>query len=549
MKVIAAIYADFKQGALVTRSRLNDDLLGETVLRRTLKRVLAAKRISSVHLLVDTSQQTEVTSAIKGLDVKVETHHAGDVPWRRYIACARKWSLDAWRGGLNGTCVFDESLHPWLLDALAKREGAAGIADIPAAACLLDPQLLDAMVGHFEANLAEMRLTFAQSAPGLSTAIYAPQLLADLVKTSQPLNRTMIYNPADPRRDMIMLPCFYSPDADVRRAFGRCIADTQSAVDRISAILKQTDGLGDDPHTPDALAVSRWLIAHEDTEASELPHEIEIELTTDDPLPDTTLRPRGSAVGQRGPMKDELFDRLLDELAERDDIRVVLGGFGDPLMHPNWSDYLQRCREAGLFAVAVRTPAVTLDASAIEACLQAKIDVLNVMIDAVRPETYRQLHRADRYERVTSNIDRLLEACHVKQQPQPLVVCEMIKTHATMDEMEAFYDHWINKTGSAAIIGPSSYAGQWPDLSVMAMTPPTRSACTRIFNRFCVLADGRVTVCDQDFTGQYAIGTITETTLSELWNSPKMADVRRSHLQGQFDGMPLCSACQEWHRP
>jgi len=181
--------------------------------------------------------------------------------------------------------------------------------------------------------------------------------------------------------------------------------------------------------------------------------------------------------------------------------------------------------------------------------MKTKVDVLNVMIDAATPDTYRKLHRADHYERVVANIDRLLEACCAGQQPQPLVVCEMIKTHATMDEMEQFYDHWVSKTGSAVLVGPSTYGGQWPDLSVMSMAPPSRMACRRIFTRASVLSDGRVTVCDQDFRGEHAIGSVADTSLTALWRSQRMADIRRSHLEHKYDGMALCPTCQEWHRP
>jgi hypothetical protein len=47
------------------------------------------------------------------------------------IASSRKWSLDSWRGGLGGSTVFDESLHPWLLDALARRALANRRESVP----------------------------------------------------------------------------------------------------------------------------------------------------------------------------------------------------------------------------------------------------------------------------------------------------------------------------------------------------------------------------------------------------------------------------------
>jgi radical SAM protein with 4Fe4S-binding SPASM domain len=118
-----------------------------------------------------------------------------------------------------------------------------------------------------------------------------------------------------------------------------------------------------------------------------------------------------------------------------------------------------------------------------------------------------------------------------------------------MDEMEPFYDQWTAKAGSAVIVGPSDYAGQLKDLSVMNMAPPTRFACERIFTRAMVLADGRVTVCDQDFRGLHAVGSLATNSLSTLWTSEAMAAVRHSHQAGTYDGMPLCTACREWHRP
>lgn len=548
MKTIAVITADFEQGALGTRSRLRDELAGETILRRTCRQVLKSKRIASLHLAVDTSQAAVAEQAIAGLDVKLETHHAGNVPWQNYVRSARKWSMDAWRGGLGSTCIFDESIHPWLLEALAKREQADAAVDVPAAAPLLDPRFLDAMIEHYEGTSEDVRMAFTQSAPGLSVALYATSLLGDLVKAGQSPGRMMAYNPATPQRDMIMLPCFYAPETDVRRAVGRCVADTSPAIEAITACLRECPPADGDV-IPDVGTISRWLLARRCTHVPALPAEVEIELTTDDSLPDTTLRPRGQIVGRRGPMDLALFDRLVTELAGRDDIRVVLGGFGDPLLHPQWAACVRRCREAGILATAVRTPAVTLDKAAIEVLEENKVDVLNVLVDAAKPETYRKVHNADHYDRVLANLDAMLASHNAKRQPQPLLVCEMIKTHATMEELEPFYDKWVSKVGSAVIVGPSDYAGQWNNLAVMDSAPPTRFPCERIFTRAMVLADGRVTVCDQDFRGDHAIGSIADTPLSTLWTGATMTTVRRSHQTGSCDAMPLCPNCREWHRP
>jgi hypothetical protein len=548
MKVIAAIEADFSRGALGTRSRLSDDLLGEPILRRTVRHVLAVPGVASVHVLASPGAETAARDAVDGLDVATETHDGGAVPWRSLIASARKWSSDAWRGGLAGATVFDESLHPWILAALGQRENADAVLSVPAAAPLLDPELTGRVVQHLASVQDETRMAFTQSAPGLSAAVYMLPLLADLAKTTQPICQVMAYHPAEPRRDMIMQPCFYPVDAAVAHASGRCIADTECGVARIRAVLDETGGRNDS-HVPDALTVSSWLADHNARLPTALPGEVEIELTTEDPLSNSKLRPRGRAVGRRGPIDERVFDRLVREMAQRDDMRMVLGGFGDPLLHPRWPELVRRCRAAGIWGVAVRTPAVTLDREAVDVLVEARVDVLNVLIDAITPDTYRRLHNADHFDQVIANIERVFEAHRRAGQPQPLVVCEMIKTDATMDEMEGFYDHWITRTGSAVLVGPSRYAGQWPELAVMRMAPPARFPCRRVFSRAMVLADGRVTVCDQDFRGEHTIGSVADQSLSELWMGPAMTAVRQSHIGAAYNGMRLCPACEEWHRP
>ncbi|GMV97571.1 MAG: hypothetical protein AMXMBFR83_19290 [Phycisphaerae bacterium] len=543
MKVIAVIEADYERGALGTRSRLGDALAGETVIRRTLRQTLAARRVASVHLVVPARQQAEAQQAAAGLAVRVETHEAAPVPWREHVAAARKWSLDAWRGGIGGATVFDESLNPWVVSALAQRESAEAVAAVPAGAALLDPGLLDEMIGHFEKVRDQMRMVFTQSAPGLSAAVYSPALLADLAATVQPPGRVMAYLPSDPRRDMVMQPCYYSPDPAIAYAAGRCIADTDEAFKRMERILSDAGGGG-----PDARAVSLRL-AREQHVSAPLPAEVEIELTTDDPLPESTLRPRGAAVGRRGPMDAGLFRRLVEELSGRDDVRVVLGGFGDPLMHPDWPALLADGRRAGLFGLAVRTPAVGLDERASAALIDAHVDVLNVPLDAMTAGTYARVHGQDLFDRVVANLERFLALRQEARRAVPLLVCEMMKTPDTLAEMEAFYDHWISKTGSAAIAGPSAYGGRRPDLSVVRMAPPARFACGRVFNRALVLADGRVPACDQDFRGEHAIGSLTEASLADLWQGAAFREVRARQLDGTFASLPICAACEEWHRP
>jgi len=257
MKVIAAVIADFQQGPLGLPSRLQNELCGESVLHRTLKRLSAAERIDRVHLVTSVDQKDQAREMVGDLEVPIETHNGGPVPWQDFVASARKWSLDAWRGGIAGINVFDEFLHPWVLDALVRREQADAIVAASAAAALLDPMLMDQLIDYYFDQQHNVRWAFTQTAPGLAGAIYSPSLLQDLTQIGQPMGRVLAYQPSQPQRDMTMQPCFFQTDGNVMRTTGRCSADTNEGFAKISAILNELE-TGNGDNQLNAQIVSQW---------------------------------------------------------------------------------------------------------------------------------------------------------------------------------------------------------------------------------------------------------------------------------------------------
>jgi hypothetical protein len=125
----------------------------------------------------------------------------------------------------------------------------------------------------------------------------------------------------------------------------------------------------------------------------------------------------------------------------------------------------------------------------------------------------------------------------------------MTKSVDTLDELDPFFDGWIRECGWANIAGYSHYAGQLEDRAAMSMAPPKRTPCRRIMERALVLADGRLVLCDQDFTGAYAVGNLHRDGLGAVWGGSAMTQVRQAHLEGAFEVGVWCGRCDEWHRP
>jgi radical SAM protein with 4Fe4S-binding SPASM domain len=551
MTVLAAMIADLRTTPLGTRSRLAHELAGVPVLRRTVERVARVNGAKRTYVLCPPAQYDECVSLLAGVTARVMKYDAPTPPWARLVQTARKWSLDGWRGGIGGTTWFDEYVLTAVLAGLLKSEQADAVLVVPPAAPLFDPGLADEMIEYFIGQEEDVRLTFAQTPPGISGVVLDASLVYELLEKNIPVGWTFSYKPDAPRKDAIFEACCYEVPASLRHAAGRLIVDTDRAFETASALLAEHED-------SDGETIGRRLAEREATFVHPSPREVEIELTTDDPYPDALLRPRGPRVEHRGPIREAVVEEIARFVGRYDDGLIALGGFGDPLCHPRLESILQTIRSAndgrGVYGLALRTTLADLQDGQAEALVAAGVDVVSVSLDAWSAPLYAKLQSpgdpsAADLEAVVRRMEHLSASAQEHNEVKPIVLPEMTKARDNVCELDAFYDGWIGKMGAACVVGFSHRAGQVEDRGVMSMAPTGRFGCRRIQSRCLVLADGRVTVCDQDVNGKYTVGRIGEESFENLWRSAELERIRDAHKSGVFDPTPLCAACEEWQRP
>jgi len=551
MKIIGVIQIDLQVSPLGTKSRLADEILGSSVLRRTVQRVLQAESWNQLILLAPVNQKSKCESMVSDLPVRVQPFDAKSPTWCQLVQTARKWSLDGWRGGLGGSTYFDEFIDAGLVSGLLKTESAQAVFFMPPAAPVLDPGLIDAMINHHREMQNESKLTFTSAPPGVAGIILDHQVIQDLAEKNIPVGWLLSYKPDNPQKDLFFQPCLHEIPLDLRYATGRLMADTKRSFDRVTALLQ-------DHPDPGAALIGRWLLKHEIDTVEPFPREIEIELTTDDPFPEALLRPRGKRITPRGPMEVKLVEQIIEQASAYDDTLIVLGGHGDPLRHPSLPRLLKRIREVGgdhvPYGLALRTAGVDLTDALTEAIVAAGVDVVEVTLDAWSPDLYAKLQSPNDPSLANLGwvLDRLETLTAVRNRHQtikPIMVPAFTKSLENVHELDAFHDGWLRKNGVVSITGFSHCAKQVEDRSVMKMAPSPRITCRRLRSRAMVLADGRMTLCDQDIHGKYALGHLADESLESLWQGSALTQLRESHHAQQFDQHSLCSACDEWHRP
>lgn len=552
MRVIAAIPADLEVTPIGTRSRLADELRGIPVLRRTVDRLRRAPSIEGVFVLCPSPQAPRCERILEGSGARVCGHDAGPPLWGSLVRAARKWSLDGWRGGIGGTTVFDEYCDGRLLEGLLKTHPADAVMVVPAAAVVVDPNLTEGLIHRRRTVNADIRLTFTPVPPGVAGILLDAALVLELAEKNIPLGWLFSYQPDSPRKDLLFEECCMEAPMSLRFAVGRLLADTERSMRRLADLLSEHAD-------PNGEEMGVWLSRREATHLEPLPREVEIELTTDDPYPHSVLHPRGSRVPRREPLDVATAGRLAGELVSLDDSLVVLGGFGDPLRHPEFEAILRALRpgngpQVDIYGIGVRTRAVDLTDEVISALIECRVDVLNVILDAWTPELYGRLASPDApisadLPAVLARIDRVAQLRERHCTATPIVVPEFTKSRLNVQEMDDFHDGWLRRAGAVCVTGASNRAGQFDDQAVMNMAPSPREPCRRIGSRCFVLSDGRSAACDQDFRGLHTVGSLQEVSLGEIWRGPALSTLRNAQRTRRFDVTPICKACNEWHRP
>jgi MoaA/NifB/PqqE/SkfB family radical SAM enzyme len=281
-------------------------------------------------------------------------------------------------------------------------------------------------------------------------------------------------------------------------------------------------------------------------EVDDLPREVTLEINTDRGTNPIYWPGRHLDV-KRDPMSIKTANRVFAELAASDDVRVTLGGVGDPLLAPDLFDIITAAADLGIASLHVETDLLA-PVDVIKRLAAAPVDVVSVHVPAFTAQVYASVMGVDSYVRALDGVRVFLLERQRLGRGTPLLVPTFTKCAANLAEMEQWYDQWIRAMGTAVITGASTCGAQIPDVSVADMSPPRRRPCARLSSRMTILSDGRIVSCEQDVTGRQTLGEVGRTPLSDVWRQ-RFGGLREEHRAGKYLSLPVCGPCTEWHRP
>ena len=244
---------------------------------------------------------------------------------------------------------------------------------------------------------------------------------------------------------------------------------------------------------------------------------------------------------------DDMDPGLLESLAGQIkgwNVEVNLFHRGEPLLHPELPFWIKRFRQNARL-VRIHTNATLLDQERIAGLLWAKPDFLTLSIDSLDPAQYAAGRQGAELGRTLAGVKSLLKAKSGIGSARPFI------TLLTMGNDAPGRDHPLLRELFALGLDKAVHREphNWGGATGMVEESYNLARCTFPWYGLCVLNDGRVTPCPQDFSGELCLGNTHDRPLADFWEGAEMAALRRAHAKGGIAGLSPCRNCDRIHRP
>ncbi len=271
------------------------------------------------------------------------------------------------------------------------------------------------------------------------------------------------------------------------------------------------------------------------TEISAYPSVLGIETTGRCNL-DCIMCPRREMTRQTGDMDISLFERIIDDISGRVEF-VWLQDYGEPLLNKNIFRMIEYAKKRGL-STGISTNATALTGEAAENILASGLDYIIFAFDGATRETYEKIRKGADYTVVKQNINRFIGK-KMKYNARIFTVIQCIYMEETEKEINDFIRTWNIKGVDGTRIRQLTYSGNRGKFKNTLHGRP----CYWLWSDPHIKWDGTVVPCCQDVNAVYPLGSITNESLSALWNSEGMVRLREKHISGKQNEIPLCKDC------
>lgn len=234
------------------------------------------------------------------------------------------------------------------------------------------------------------------------------------------------------------------------------------------------------------------------------------------------------------------YKRSIDEVKKLGAKRIVLTGFGEPLLDKELEIKIAYAKAAGLKTYIITNGSAITEKRA-QGLLDAGLDEIRVSFYGMGAETYNVVMRNLSYHRTEKNLLYLLDLIRTRKHPIKVHLSYLVlpenETHTQL-----FLDTWQPLVHAVEVWKPHNF-GDGRDYRERAGVKKT---CGRPSNGpLQIQWNGEVIPCCYDYNNQIILGNAFKQPVLEILYGDKYNALRDAHESGQFHKFPYCDQCDQ----
>lgn len=255
----------------------------------------------------------------------------------------------------------------------------------------------------------------------------------------------------------------------------------------------------------------------------------------------------------------KLLEKVLHEIPE-ENLLLNVSSYSETLSAPNLVPAIQLMKKIRpKLEIVMASNGTVFREKVVADLIDAGLDWYSYSFDGATREDYLALMQVDHFDVAWKNLEKIVEMRNRKNSKMK------ITTHVMAFEgreaaMQAFRDHWQTKLDRVFFRDVSNWGAD--SLGLMRRlkekgfvprikAPEKRYPCSSIFMHMAFDPTGEYYPCiaavpAYPYNTIHALGHAATVTFDEAWQ--KLGELRRDHLNGEWDKHEACRTCDLWAR-
>ena len=244
---------------------------------------------------------------------------------------------------------------------------------------------------------------------------------------------------------------------------------------------------------------------------------------------------------EHGIMNQALYEKSIDEVAALGARKVVLTGFGEPMLDKRLEDKVAYAHKKGLSTYFI-TNGSAMTPKRARKLMESGLSEMRVSFYGMRPETYNAVMQGLDFERTKKGI---LEFLRIRDEigAHTRVQMSYLELDLNKGDEQPFREFWEPKVNAIEIWKPHNF-GDGRDYR--HRDEDNKTSCGRPENGpLQIQWNGEVIPCCYDYNNQIILGNAFEKPVLEILNDEKYRLLRYAHRMREFSIFPYCDQCDQ----